>query len=1028
MRSEYIGPYGKFHYENTPTWWFEDLHSRMKDILDRETTYMRKKWNEKIYSKWVDVYDRFLSYARNEPKNMLDGPVTWYHNQCLASPSLFALSYVEPDNGKPLFLAPWQYEFILDCEKYTDIAGLMSRKLGKCISARTKIFSEKKNRFVPVSEFINGDSTLSVKQPLQYCVRYNRFNKDFCPDIVVSNDIQVWKEPEKDLYRITLMTGDWIEVSSDHRLLYKKKDWNRTKEWGTIDGGEIEEGSYLFIPRKFGCFGKRDEVDKAKLLAYFFAEGGLSSGMCDFTNTDKDIIDEFTRLIYDFDDPMYIRNNVSDRDTYCASSTIWKKNPVSEWLKDIGIFNKKAKEKTIPDYVFDLDERSLSSFLSRLFACDGYVTNGKNTKIHSKGIGICLSSEKAIWDIKELLHRFGILSSIRYKPIKLDGKKFDSWELSVRHLDMLKIFRDKIGIFIKQPVLEEIINEKDEKHNYTKQKDVFFASKITKIEYIGKEELYDVHVPKYENFIANGIISHNTEAMKVFTLRAMIDPRMRRHVRMFAPKERQLFLRDDVIRFLKHSMFFQEEYILERSSNKYERGRLTEQYVEFGRVGSTLKGAGLAQESSEGRAATGEKGTDFVIDEFGQIKQKAIDMSIMPMFADAYSDKKLIRLGTPTLDINPDMKNYWARLKDNYDIKTFSYDWVYGVKTGCIPKAYVKKIFSENLYIPCPFAQIWGICGKQQIGKDVRIDEETGFLCYPWEKGYNQCWKCDDVCKLNNSFLEEYDATFGSPSVDFWDMDIIRSSGDPTLHFIERPPNSYNPEYYLSVDFGHLTFPTQAVLAEWTGDKMVKRKHIEISPKSETRKQSKNKRYARPILKKLHDEFDIFEPYIKQYYFDITGDRYGYLSYDLVDGFDDIRGFPRRKIYRNDSVKNMKETKNVELWGIWVDGPWNSERKKDLRTAYNMGMVVNPQVEPFWSDIIWEFENCRPALTQNEQYWTFKEPKNGRRRIDLVDVDSYLTLGMDFNRRGKSKPTFIVGSYNYKRKEDKRMDKFKATW
>lgn len=647
MNNKYIGPYGKFKYENTPIEWFEELHDGILQIYERETTYVRKKWNQRILNKWEGVYHEFLKMAGSVRESELDGPVTWYHNQCLPSIVLFGLSYVITDNGFPMFVAPWQYEFMKDVEIYEDIAGLMSRKLGKT----------------------------------------------------------------------------------------------------------------------------------------------------------------------------------------------------------------------------------------------------------------------------ELL---------------------------------------------KMAVLKKMIKPKN----------------------IGAIE----------------------------------------HVRMFAPKERQLFLRDRINRMLRRSRFFQEEFIMEKNTDKYKRGRFSDTNLEFGRNGSTMIGAGLAQSASGGRSATGEAGTFFVLDEFGQVEQKAIDIAITPMLIDAYSDKKLARLGTPTLDINPDMKSYWKRLQTDPQVKDFSYDWVYGVQTGCIPKKAMMKIAHEK-NIPCPFMLAHGICGKEML-TDARMNEMTNKITYPWEEGYDKCWKCNDVCLIDGSFVEEYCADFGQPSESFWDMDMIRATGNPALRWIDRPEKEYKPEYFLSVDFGHLTYPTQAILAENKDGKMIKRKVLEILPKSETRAQSDNKKYAQPILKRLHDEFDVFEPYIKEYYFDITGDRYGYLSYDIVNGFDDVRGFPRNKIHRNQTTLDMKKNKNVELWGIWVSGEWNSERKKDLRTAFYMNMVESPMLEPFWTDYLWEFENCKPALTANEQYWTFKEPKNGKKRIDMLDAESYLTLGMDFNRKGKRPPVMAAGVFKRQPPKSKYTSKY----
>ena len=245
-------------------------------------------------------------------------------------------------------------------------------------------------------------------------------------------------------------------------------------------------------------------------------------------------------------------------------------------LEEAGMYGKLAKEKEIPDEVFQYDEETLALFISRIFACDGYVPIDKKRKPSNENPGITLATKKAIWQIKELLFKFGIKSKIRYKPSKYTGndKIFDAWELTIPYYNDIVVFAHKIGMFIKQDKLLSSIENKEKRCKYFKQKDIFYAYKIKSIEYIGEEMTYDVEIPGYHNFMPNYIISHNTAWAQSFLPYKMANPVKRREqVRIFAPTDNQLFVMDDIHESIQRSDFLMDEFVMLRNPIKKMEGK-----------------------------------------------------------------------------------------------------------------------------------------------------------------------------------------------------------------------------------------------------------------------------------------------------------------------------------------------------------------------------------------------------------------------------------------------------------------------
>jgi excinuclease ABC subunit B len=73
----------------------------------------------------------------------------------------------------------------------------------------------------------------------------------------------------------------------------------------------------------------------------------------------------------------------------------------------LSCFGKKAEEKKIPEFVFNLDNSQLSVLIRSIFDCDGWV---ENNSVHLGSV-----SKELVFDLKDLLLRYGITSRVRIK-------------------------------------------------------------------------------------------------------------------------------------------------------------------------------------------------------------------------------------------------------------------------------------------------------------------------------------------------------------------------------------------------------------------------------------------------------------------------------------------------------------------------------------------------------------------------------------------------------------------------------------
>jgi replicative DNA helicase len=88
-----------------------------------------------------------------------------------------------------------------------------------------------------------------------------------------------------------------------------------------------------------------------------------------------------------------------------------KRNPIAAWLDELGLFGLRSHEKFVPAPVFGLPKKQISLFLRHLWATDGSVTvnkNGRGGRIHYAS-----TSRQLVDGVSRLLLRFGISCLVR---------------------------------------------------------------------------------------------------------------------------------------------------------------------------------------------------------------------------------------------------------------------------------------------------------------------------------------------------------------------------------------------------------------------------------------------------------------------------------------------------------------------------------------------------------------------------------------------------------------------------------------
>lgn len=251
----------------------------------------------------------------------------------------------------------------------------------------------------------------------------------------------------------------------------------------------------------------------------------------------------------------------------------WHPKGVGKWLKDLGIFDQRSREKLLPAAIFQLSNVQLALFLRHLWATDGCI----HVSQHKVRIYFATASETLARDVAALLLRFGIVARLKHitTPESIDG-----WfTVDVSGAQQQRIFLREVGAFgarehdafAAQQCLQGITDNTNvdtlpvEVFDYVREQmrlqgisqrqmasfrgtafggsshfnfapsrttlrdyaeilhddtlrtlanDALFWDRIVAIETVGEEEVFDLTVPEYACWLADGVVSHNSGAIE----------------------------------------------------------------------------------------------------------------------------------------------------------------------------------------------------------------------------------------------------------------------------------------------------------------------------------------------------------------------------------------------------------------------------------------------------------------------------------------------------------------------------------
>jgi replicative DNA helicase len=380
---------------------------------------------------------------------------------------------------------------------------------------------------------------------------------------IESRSISAWVDSGvQPCFAVTTQTGRRVEVTGHHPFL-------------TISGWQplhdLIKGAAIAVPRRLAVFGhEKIPAQLARLLGYFVGDGALSVGAPEFINCDPQIVGDFREAITTH----FPTCHVTQRGPHYRVFGYFAKtkfpasrfNPVVRWLKEFGLWGKKAGVKRFPDAVWRWDKESLREFIRGLMSCDGSIFSTQNGRPR---IEFAVASEGLAKDVHHAFVRYGIVSRLYRKSERCWRVQITDSESVARYQAEIGWIGEKVTRFPKDlpqfrsnhghlPVVvwnmvgtaaamqglgwsqlavasgERAQTSKYETYNprtnhglSQRRLGIFnevledwwlselanpelYWDRIVSIEPVGEHQVYDLSVPSGANFIAEDVLVHNT--------------------------------------------------------------------------------------------------------------------------------------------------------------------------------------------------------------------------------------------------------------------------------------------------------------------------------------------------------------------------------------------------------------------------------------------------------------------------------------------------------------------------------------
>ncbi len=387
-----------------------------------------------------------------------------------------------------------------------------------CMPASTRLLRADNGEDISLGELV-----LSQERPVVWSV-------DERQRLVPAQLVKAFPSGIKPVFTLRLASGRSVDATANHKFL-------TVDGWARLDG--LEPGSFVAVPRRLPApqrGGRGWSDDELTLLAHLLGGESMGSGFTYTTADDanKQLVENLAHRLFGitaevskvgkvwnlrFPSPYRLAHNVH--------------HPMRNWLDPYGLWASRAWTKFVPATVFGLGDDQVRLFLHHLWATDGSITISGNGRGEVVRTHYATTSRQLALDVQRLLLRLGIRSTVATSKKKRAGRAEDgiqsyrdSYRVRVQGAAAQSQFLRSVGCHGRRgdciPRALALLEGTKENPNEAMAavlgsadladiatSDVFW-DEVVEITSLGLQPTFDATVAGTANFIADGVIAHNS--------------------------------------------------------------------------------------------------------------------------------------------------------------------------------------------------------------------------------------------------------------------------------------------------------------------------------------------------------------------------------------------------------------------------------------------------------------------------------------------------------------------------------------
>jgi protein RecA len=373
-----------------------------------------------------------------------------------------------------------------------------------CLTGDSKILDADTGIQYPISDIVDGKAVV-FNVPGTTCYIDDNDMAGISPSRILTK----YDSGTKPCIKLTTEHGASISASTKHPFLVAGKGWTSISE--------IEIGDFIARPKRIVHNDTIQSTERdqkfAKLVGYLLGNGCLTGESVRIAAYTDAVVDDIKELVLFLYPDLSVKRCSTLKRTYSISmnnSTKKGGNSLLNELREFKIMGRKHLNKEIPYKLIQSDDRVVSNLLAGLFMSDGHVAYKKAR------VQYCSISKNLAEQVQYLLYRMGVVSSIM---VRRRAVHHTLYTVNAQGLDNIKPLKDMPLVGMRLERLTAHLNKTAHKSMYTSNPiqgidkwipENVWWDKVSSLDNIGEQQVYNLTVFGAESLIANDIITHNT--------------------------------------------------------------------------------------------------------------------------------------------------------------------------------------------------------------------------------------------------------------------------------------------------------------------------------------------------------------------------------------------------------------------------------------------------------------------------------------------------------------------------------------